>query len=379
MAGKTFFFAGGGTGGHIYPGIALAEKITELQKDAEIHFLCSSREIDAGIISKTSYTYTALGATGFSFKPGKIMLFCRTFLQSRRKAKQILQSAENPVVLGIGGFVAAPVCYAAHKLNIPVVLLNVDTIPGKANRLIGRFADDIFIQFEETGEYFKKRKAQLSVTGCPLRKSFLHPRPDKAIAQLGLEKDKKILLITGASSGSQSINQTVCSLVPKLNDYRENWQIVHLAGQANLQKVSQQYNRAKIGHKVLDYYDDMADLLSSAELLIGRSGAVSIAEYAAAGTPCICMPYPHHKDLHQYRNAGKLVEAGAAIIVDELPDEKERTDWLWEELEILLKDEQTRRKMTEASIKAANISGASVIAEKLLKISEEKARTKAPK
>jgi len=379
MPGNTFFFAAGGTGGHIYPGIAVARKITELQKEAKIHFLCSSKEIDAHIISPTGCQYTAMPATGLSFKLGKIVRFCRTFLQSRRKAKQILQDAENPVVLGIGGFVAAPVCYAAHKMSIPVALLNLDIIPGKANRFIGRFADEIFVQFDETSEYFKKRKAKLSVTGCPLRKQFLNPSPDQAIARLGLEKDKKILLITGASSGSQSINQTVCSILPKLDNYIDQWQIVHLTGRANFQKVCEQYNQTKIAHKVLPYYDEMADLLSAVDLLIGRSGAVSIAEYAAAGTPSICMPYPHHKDLHQYRNAGKLVQAGAAIIVDDLPEETERADWLWQELEGLLKNEKTRREMSQACRKLADTNAASVIAEKLLKMSRKKCQNKTPK
>lgn len=373
MSGCTFFFAGGGTGGHIYPGIALAEKITQLQKDAGIHFLCSSREIDARIISKAGYKYTCLDATGFSLKPTGIMRFCRTFLQSRRKAARKLTCVENAVAVGIGGFTAAPACYAAHKLNIPVILLNLDIIPGKANRLIGRFADDIFIQFEETGEYFKKTPARLSVTGCPLRKDFLHPRPEKALSRLELKKEKKILLITGASSGSRSINQTVCSLLPALNKFADQWQIVHLTGRANFQEVSEKYQRAKIAHKLLDYYDEMADLLNAAELLIGRSGAVSIAEYAAAGTPCICMPYPHHKDLHQYRNAGKLVQAGAAVIVDDLPDETQRAEWLWEELEPLLKNRRARTRMKQACGKIANPDAASLIAGKLLKISESRA------
>jgi len=102
-----------------------------------------------------------------------------------------------------------------------------------------------------------------------------------------------------------------------------------LTGRANFDEVVRRYGDAKIAHKVIDYYDDMANLLAAADLVIGRSGAVSVAEYAAAGVPSICMPYPYHKDMHQYLNAGKLVEAGAAIIVDDVPDEKDRREWLW--------------------------------------------------
>ena len=117
---------------------------------------------------------------------------------------------------------------------------------------------------------------------------------------------------------------------------------------------------------VLDYCDDMGDLLSAADLVIGRSGAVSVAEYAASACPSICMPYPHHKDLHQYLNAGRLVDAGAAIIVDDVPDEKDRAEWLWEELEPLLKDDAKREKMKKACALIAIKDSSLKIAEKLL-------------
>jgi UDP-N-acetylglucosamine--N-acetylmuramyl-(pentapeptide) pyrophosphoryl-undecaprenol N-acetylglucosamine transferase len=175
-----------------------------------------------------------------------------------------------------------------------------------------------------------------------LRSDFENPNPQKARDALGLDKNKKILLITGASSGSQNINRTACSLLDKLADFSSSWQVVHLTGRANFEQVKAAYAGAAISHKVVDYYDEMADLLAAAEVLIGRSGAVSVAEYAAAGVPSICMPYPYHRDMHQYLNAGKLVEAGAAIIVDDVGDEKDRREWLWEELEPLLKDDKIR-------------------------------------
>jgi UDP-N-acetylglucosamine--N-acetylmuramyl-(pentapeptide) pyrophosphoryl-undecaprenol N-acetylglucosamine transferase len=121
--------------------------------------------------------------------------------------------------------------------------------------------------------------------------------------------------------------------------------------------------------RFLGYFDDMANLLAAADLVVGRSGAVSVAEYAAASVPSICMPYPYHKDMHQYLNAGKLVEAGAAVIVDDLPDEKERSEWLAEELEELMKDEKKRRQMAKACKRIANLEADLKIAEKLLNIS----------
>jgi UDP-N-acetylglucosamine--N-acetylmuramyl-(pentapeptide) pyrophosphoryl-undecaprenol N-acetylglucosamine transferase len=271
-------------------------------------------------------------------------------------------------VIGVGGFVAAPVCLAAHKLKMPIVLLNVDIVPGRANKIIGRWADEIFVQFEDTRQYFTKRKASVNVVGCPLRSGFGNPEPGKVRSELGLDENKKTLLITGASSGSENINRTVCSLLEKLGVFADDWQIVHLTGAGNYDKVRQMYSEAKIGHKVLSYFDDMPSLLAAADLVVGRSGAVGVAEYAAASVPSICMPYPYHKDRHQYLNAGKLAEAGAAVIVDDLPDEKEGSEWLWEELEKLMKDEKKLEEMRQACKSIARLDASLKIAEKLVKI-----------
>lgn len=366
MAGRSFFFAGGGTGGHIYPALAVAEKIAELDPTAKIHFFVSGRDIDRHVLLKTNFAYTSLPAVGLSARPDKLWRFCKLFVSSSKTAAEAIRKSTNPIVIGVGGYVAAPVCWTAHKLKIPVVLLNVDIVPGRANKLIARWANRIFVQFDETSDYFGRHKSKVCVVGCPLRGSFENPSAERAKAELGLDKNKKILLITGASSGSQNINRTVCLLLDKLADFSDNWQIVHLTGRANFDEVTVKYAGAGIRHKIIDYYDDMADLLASADLLIGRSGAVSVAEYAAAAVPSICMPYPYHKDMHQYLNAGKLVEAGAAVIVDDIGNEKDRQEWLWEELEPLLKDDKIRLQMKDACKSVAKIDAAKKIAEVLL-------------
>jgi UDP-N-acetylglucosamine--N-acetylmuramyl-(pentapeptide) pyrophosphoryl-undecaprenol N-acetylglucosamine transferase len=370
MGGGSFFFAGGGTGGHIYPAVAIAEQIIKLDPQADIHFFCSARDVDSKILSKAGFEYTPLAAKGFSGRPSKFIGFVSSFCKSVRIAKEKLAASRNAVVVGAGGFVAAPVCWAARKLKMPVALLNVDILPGRASKMIGCFADEIFVQFEDTVQYFGKGEAVVSVVGCPLRSGFEGPEPAKAIEQLGLDENKKTLVITGASSGAENVNTAVCLLLEKLNAFSDDWQIVHLTGQANLEKVKDGYVGAKIANRVLGYWDDMADLLSAADLVVGRSGAVSVAEYAAAGVPSVCMPYPHHRDRHQYLNAEKLVEAGAAVIVDDLPDEKERAEWLWEELEELMKDDSKREEMARNCTRVANLDAASVAAEKLLTISQ---------
>ncbi len=366
MSARTFYFAGGGTGGHIYPAIAVAEKLVEIEPKAKVHFFISSRKIDSQILSKTNFEYTILPVEGFAFNPKAMIHFCGSFFKSCKIAKEIISANENPVVLGVGGFVAAPVCRAGFKLKVPVSLLNVDIVPGRANKLAARWANEVFVQFEETVEYFAKKGIRANVAGCPLRSGFLNPQPEKAKSELGLDEDKNTLLITGASSGSQNINEAVCLLLERLADFADNWQIVHLTGAANYQKVKSKYDDVKISAKIMDYFDDMADLLAAVDLVIGRSGAVSVAEYAAAGVPSICVPYPYHRDRHQYLNAGKLVEAGVAIIVDDLPEKEERADRLWKELEQLLRSEDKRRQMQKNCKAIAKLDAASTIAERVL-------------
>lgn len=368
MGGKRFFFAGGGTGGHIYPAMAVVEKLVQIEPAAKIHFFCSTRDIDRQILSQTGFECTQLRAKGLSLRPDRLIGFCTSFFESYRAAKQVIGKSNNAVVVGIGGFVAAPVCRAAHKLEMPVALINVDIVPGRANKMIARWADEVFVQFEETAQYFAKKKVQISLVGCPLRSGFENPEPDKAIKQLGLDENKNILLITGASSGSENINDAVCSVLERLDSFADDWQIVHLTGARNYEKVRQMYTDAEIGHQVLGYFDDMPDLLAAANLVVGRSGAVSVAEYAAAGVPSICMPYPYHKDRHQYLNAGKLVEVGAAVIVDDLPDAKDRAEWLWEELEDLMKAEGTRNEMKKNCERIAKKQASLKIAQRLLEI-----------
>jgi UDP-N-acetylglucosamine--N-acetylmuramyl-(pentapeptide) pyrophosphoryl-undecaprenol N-acetylglucosamine transferase len=366
MTGRSFFFAGGGTGGHIYPSIAVAEQIVKLEPEAKIHFFVSTREIDIQILTQTGFKYTQLPAKVFSVRPEKLIDFCVSFFKSCRIAKRVLAESKDAVVIGAGGFVAAPVCWAAHRLKVPVALLNVDILPGRASKIIAGWADEIFVQFDQTAQYFGKNKGKVDAVGCPLRSGFANPEPEKAIQQLGLDKNKKTLLITGASSGSENINTTICSLLERLSVFADDWQIVHLTGLGNLEEVESRYADAKIGHKVVGYYDDMADLLAAADVVVGRSGAVSVAEYAAAGAVSICIPYPYHKDRHQYLNAGNLVEAGAGVIVEDLPDEGERAERLWEKLEGLMRDEERRRQMKEACAEVAKRDAAAKVAERVL-------------
>jgi len=367
MSKAEIIFAGGGTGGHIYPGIAVAQKILQIEQDVKVRFYCSRRDIDLQILDKEGLDYKTLPAVGLKLSIKGLFRFYRGFKKSERIVREDLESVEKAVIVGTGGFVSAPVCRAGCKKGFPVVMINTDIIPGKANRLCAKYADKIFIQFADSRRYFKKNK-KVEVTGCPLRRSFENPDVDRIRERLGLYRNRNTLLVTGASSGAMNVNRAFCGLLGELRKYADKWQIIHLSGKADYVNVKSRYKAMEINHCVLDYFDDMAGLLAAADMVIGRSGAVSVAEFAASATPAICMPYPYHKDRHQYFNAEKLVEAGAAVIVDDLPDEKERREWLWEELSELLEDEAKLKEMSQNCKKIMSPNAAERIAEKILRL-----------
>lgn len=361
-----YIFAGGGTGGHIYPGLAVADKIRQMQNDSSILFFCSHREIDARILSETGYEFYPLPAVGLSKHPKQLVRFFAQFVKSYYFVKQILLPyKQDAVVIGTGGFVTGPVVAAARSLKIPVYLINVDSVPGKANRLMGRFAKEVFVQFEDTGDYFKEDRVR--VVGCPLREAFETPDRHKAFSDLALEEDKKVVLITGASSGSMNINEAILSIQPALSEFADDWQIVHLTGHLHIDQVKEAADGAGITYHAVDYYDDMPSLLAAADIVVGRAGAVSVAEYAAAGKPSICIPYPYHKDRHQYLNAQKLVDAGAGVIVEDNVVSHSRTAQdLLAALKSLMADPARRQAMANAAKRIGSTQSAARICRSII-------------
>jgi len=370
MKRSHYFFAGGGTGGHIYPAVSVAEHIRKAEPDAHITFFCSKRAIDSEILAKTGYEFFPLPAISFSLRPDKLVVFFSRLVRSYRLAGQKINPvADQSVIIGTGGFASAPAVLAAHRLNVPVAVINVDIVPGRANRLLAHFAKKIFVQFDDTAEHFENMKAEVSVFGCPLRAGFANPDKSKTAAELGLCENKKTLVVTGASSGSMSINDAVCALAADLEPFAESWQIVHITGKRDFKRVQAGYADVGIGHKIIDYFDDMPHLLAVADLVVGRAGAVSVAEYAAAGVAAICMPYPYHKDRHQYLNAAKLVESGGAVIVDDVVTDCEQTSKnLLRELTALMSNDEKRKDMGQHGKGLVKLDAAEKIAQAIISL-----------
>ena len=366
--GKHIYFAGGGTGGHIYPALAVAQELLKTAPSCKVTFFCSERPIDARILSHTNFRFISLPVMGFSKNPYQALLFFKMLFSAKRLVRRTIL-ADNPdkaVLFSVGGFVSAAAVLAAGDFNMPIAMLNIDAVPGKANKFFARFAEDIFVQFEKTRGYFGLKKRKVTVTGCPLRPEFFSPDKVKAIESLGLNPKRKILLVTGASGGAANINNVIGFLLDRLENFASDWQIVHLTGIAHYDTVRTLYKNVEIAHKILDYSDDMPNLLAAAEIVIGRAGAMSVAEFAASGTPAICLPYPYHCDRHQRLNAQFLVDNNCGVIVDDLCDTEKTAKLLWPVLCELMSDEKKLRQMTEDGRKLAHPQAANQIAQKLL-------------
>ena len=366
----NFFFAGGGTGGHIYPAIAVASQLKALLPQSKILFFCSDRGIDSHILKQSRYDFIVLPASGLSARPDKLLKFFTGFMKSRKSARSVMSFAPNrSALISVGGFVSAGPVFAARKLHIPIAMINVDYVPGKANKRFGKFAKEIFVQFPETKKYFGRSKKRITVSGCPLRDNFDFPIPDNAIRDLNLDKNKKILLVVGGSSGAQSLNNAIMLMFPALSSFASSWQIVHVSGKSNYQQVKAAYTNSSLEFNVVDYYHNMADLYAAADLLIGRAGGVSVAEYAASGLPSICLPYPHHKDNHQFLNVKPLVDAGAAFIVDDIPTDCVQTSKKLIEVVLpIMRDEEKRKQMAAAAKKIAPPQPAKQIAQSVIEM-----------
>lgn len=366
---KHFYFAGGGTGGHIYPAIAVAQELLRVEPACKITFFCSDRPIDARILAGTGFCFIPLPVRSFSKNLYEMFLFLKSLSAAKKIVKQTILAGrtEKSVLFSIGGFVSAPAVFAAKDLKIPVAVLNIDATPGKANKLLARYAKDIFVQFEQTGRGFGSNRHKVAVTGCPLRSAFFNPDRNAVVTALNLSPKKKVLLVTGASGGAANINNVIGYLLDRLEAFSADWQIVHLAGIIHFDAVRIFYRQAKINHAVLDYFDDMPNLLAAAELVVGRAGAMSVAEFAASQTPAICLPYPYHADRHQKLNAQYLVDAGCGVIVDDLCDTEKTAGLLWPVLCELMSSDEKLQQMRQNCGRIARPDAATRIAQKLLR------------
>ena len=302
----------GGTGGHLFPGIAVAEAF--LAGGHDVRLMISRKEIDARATS--GHDHLKFETVAAIAKPPTLSLQTPKFLwklwASVRHAKALIRKHKIDAVLGMGGFTSLPPVYAGHRLGLPTFIHDSNARPGRANILTSRFCTRVFVGMDAARVWFPKADSQ--VTGTPVRPEILSlPSREDAARRFGLDPAKRTLLVTGGSQGARRLNEIAAEAATRLP---ENIQILHIAGPANEPQVAAALAE-RPGAKVLGFCDAMQAALAVADLVVARSGASFLTEVSNVGLPSILVPYPYAADDHQTANAGVYADADAGVLVQE--------------------------------------------------------------
>jgi len=359
----TFIFAGGGTGGHLYPGLAVANELLGILPDAQIVFACSNRQIDRRILDPLPLAVVAQPVRPFPGGIGQIPGFVWAYLESALLAQDMLRDLRPAAVLGLGGFAAGPVLSRAALVGIPTAMLNPDAVPGKANRLLARKADVIFTQFPQTAEAFPPScRQKVRCVGCPIRAEIIGASRLEAIRHFGLEEGKKTLLVFGGSLSAESISLSLERLGDDLAGLRDCWQVLHVSASLRAGRIEQSLSDRGMLCRTLQYCQRMDLAYAVADLVLCRAGAVSVAELSATACPAVLMPYPHHADQHQRLNAVAQQQAGSAVVVEDSKDPAINACRLKKTLVGLMKDPLTLEKMRRSTAGLAGSGSAGKVA-----------------
>ena len=339
---------GGGTAGHINPAIAIAEETLSRFPDAEVLFI--GRE--GGNENK------AITDAGFSLKTIKIMGLKRslslnnilriyTALQSVSAAKKIILDFKPDVILGTGGYVSWPVIFAGQSMNIPTAIHESNVVPGLTTRLLASRCTRVFVAREETKEYLPKR-AKILAVGNPLRKGFLSISREQARRKLGIKDDEVLILSFGGSIGAEKINKVIIDVIENHSSKNAKVRHIHATGRRYYKQVNSSFKKEKDGCVILPYIDNMPCVLKAADIVICRSGAMTISEIMAVGVASILIPSPNVSGNHQFLNAKYLSDKETAIMIEEKNLTSEQLINILFSLEIDKFDRKNRAKKIKA-------------------------------
>jgi UDP-N-acetylglucosamine--N-acetylmuramyl-(pentapeptide) pyrophosphoryl-undecaprenol N-acetylglucosamine transferase len=341
-------FTGGGTGGHVFPAVAVAQGLREREADAAVLFVGTRRGAEAQAVPKAGFELELVRARGLLAHPVKAALALIDNSIGVAQSLAVLRRFRPQVVVGSGGYVSLPVGLAAQLLGIPVVLLEQNVCPGKTTRLLARRARRVCASFDATREHFAE-DGRLVVTGNPVRRAIVEQTRAAARAALGVKPEAFCILVTGASQGARSINEAVLEALPM---YRERpWHIIHLTGRSDFESVREraqaQLRGAALTWDGRDFCDDMPSAYHAADLVVARAGATTLAEITVCGLAAILIPYPH-AGAHQVDNARWLEARGGAVTLLDHQARQGLAPLLGE----LAADEERRRRMAAASLAA---------------------------
>jgi UDP-N-acetylglucosamine--N-acetylmuramyl-(pentapeptide) pyrophosphoryl-undecaprenol N-acetylglucosamine transferase len=308
--GFRLLIAGGGTGGHLFPGIAVAEELRRRDPRASVLFVGTGRPVETEILARwnlASRTITAAGLKGMGLwgRLRSLVLAPVGLVQAAR----IIREFKPQAVLGVGGYVSGPVGLAGRLVGVPTAIHEQNSIPGLANRYLGRWVARVFISFESSRRFFPDQKVRL--TGNPVRREIIDAA-ERVSAEGHLEFT---LLVAGGSQGAHAVNQAVMEAAPRLGREIPNLRVIHQTGAQDLEAVRTAWAETGLNAEVAAFIPDMDRVYGEADLVVCRAGALTVAEVAAMGRPALFIPFPQAADNHQEHNARFLADQGAAMVL----------------------------------------------------------------
>lgn len=359
--------SGGGTGGHIYPAITIANCIKELRPDAEIVFVGTNKGLEKDIVPRYGYPLEFITVAGFERHLGlSTLVSAEKLFAGLWEARQLLNKLKPDLAIGTGGYVCGPILWQAAVKGIPACVQEQNAMPGVTNRILSRFVNRIFLGYEEGAEAFAG-KAEKIYTGNPVRKEILVDNRTEGIEKFGLDPNKKTLLVFGGSRGARSINNAML-VVEKNLAGRRDVQVLHATGTLDYDKYVNELGDKVLAAgniKVLPYIHEMPLALSVADMAVSRAGAIGLAELMVKGVPSILIPYPYATANHQEFNARALEKQGAAQVI---LDKNLSGENLLTKLEKMLNEQDVLQKMHQAAMKVSKPNAAMDIAQGALEL-----------
>ena len=314
--------AAAGTGGHINPGIAIANKIMKEQPNSKIIFIGTKRGLETNLVPRAGYELRTIDSYGISRELSlkNIKRLAKT-IHSITEAKNILKEFKPDLVIGTGGYICISVCLAAKKLKIPYIIHESNVLPGVATKMLSKNARKILVGFKEAEKRLPKAK-NVVYTGTPTKVKkidFTKEKIENKKEELGFEKEKPLVLVFGGSQGAQSINKSMADIIK--NKLNSNYQIIWSAGPEQYEKVKEELKKVNMdidkldGIKVMPYIYNMEEIMNIVDLVVARSGAMTVTEIENVGKPAIFIPFPYAAENHQEYNARALENKDAAKVI----------------------------------------------------------------